>query len=176
MPEIKFDRRHDRQQWQAMALIGAPILLALVYGFATGSVPMSGFVIVFIASGAAIVWYIRLIYRYRCPQCAQHLPYRGGPTPGAKIFYHCHHCDVLWDTGQQEESDSTPPPPAKPPSPELLARIEPLLLQNKRIDAVKLWRSECGGSLSEAVFRINEMNDRLRATTPEKGTGPKTGG
>ena len=170
MSAIKQDRRNDRRQWQALAVIGVPILLAVGYGQARGMLPPLGFVLTLGAVAAGMIWYIRLLYCYRCPQCGQHLPYRGGPRPGAAVLYRCQQCDVLWDTGQQEHlfAMALPTAAAREPTPELCARIEPLLLGSNRIAAIKLWRAECGGTLHEAVFRINEIEDRLRAAAPEK--------
>ena len=167
MPTLKHDTRTERRLRHAIGIalvsMGAGMILLLAWGW-TWSV----FLCAFAGGMVGVIGFFVLMYRYRCPQCSAALPYRGGPFPSSQAMYHCHHCEVLWDTGLWDANEPDSVKPAHDPSPEVLERIHELLFAGSRVEAVKLWRTSCGGGLSEAVFRINEIEDGLRAASPDR--------
>jgi hypothetical protein len=172
MPALKHDTNADRRSWYAigagLVFMGLGMFLWAALGWA-----LAGFLCAFVGGGGGVIGFFVFMHRYRCPQCGARLPYRGGPTPGEKALYHCRHCDVTWDTGLMEGGEADSVTPSRGPAPpEVLARIHELLFAANRVEAIKLWRGSCGGRLSEAVFRINEIEDDLRAVSPEKFMHP----
>lgn len=168
MPALKHDTDADRRSTVACLVAIASGVIGMLM-WAKFDWALAGFLVVFLGMGFGVGGFFLGMYRYRCPQCGTRLPYRGGATPGSKALYHCHRCDVLWDTGLMDTLDPDPAAkPLLPLPPESLARIHELLFAGNKIEAIKVWRAACGGGLSEAVFHVGEIEEGLRAATPEK--------
>ena len=176
MPTQKRDTKTDRRQ-NLMMFAGVVVPLA-------GAAAMQLF-------GSSLAFYISIPigigcigcalfspHFYRCPQCGTRLRFLSPAQNGVAIKYFCRSCDVEWDTGWSTGSEGWSPDPGTPPKAdapipdEVLASIKEALFQNRKVDAIKHCRASTGATLSEAVYRVERLEDDLRHESPEKFDGP----
>ncbi|NBR86200.1 MAG: hypothetical protein EB141_20425 [Verrucomicrobia bacterium] len=175
MPSRKHDTKTDRRSWYAIGVtfagVGLGTLLMALVGW---SWPI--FLCTFASGMGGVIWFFVLMYRYACPACGARLRYHPPPSEGVPITYFCRACDAVWDTGLVTPSfgSSLMTTPlskldAQIPS-DALMEIHEALFHGRKMDAIKRCRAITGAELAEAVYRIERMEEDLRAATPEKFT------
>jgi predicted RNA-binding Zn-ribbon protein involved in translation (DUF1610 family) len=103
MPITKQDRTLRRKHFAATTVLAVPFLALLAFGWWDGTRRGGHWFWVVFAIGAAmaiagLILQQRRFRRFHCPDCGRRLQDAERPR-GARVTYHCPHCDVVWDTG-----------------------------------------------------------------------------